>query len=315
MKYIKNLYKFERLKWDLIEEFDSISLNEIFHGSNKKNREGVFYQIYDKNSINIKSYLNTTSTLKRELKLVKGIGVHREKKLRKNGLKTLEDLIQRNKFEKDAKKVKSYLEENQTEEIYNRIEKLPTNDFKNYVDLINIVGIEKILFLDVENLGFGDKHVFLIGIGYFKEENKDDFIVKQLLARSLKEEKVILREFIDLQEEYEGLISFNGKRFDMNQIRKRCNKYGLEISNSPSIHLDLLSISRKEWANKLENCKLSTIEEKIIETDRDIDLPSQLVPHFYDFYLRKENIGPLVPIINHNKKDLMVLPKLLQELL
>ncbi|MFW6041116.1 MAG: ribonuclease H-like domain-containing protein [Thermoplasmatota archaeon] len=40
-----------------------------------------------------------------------------------------------------------------------------------------------------------------------------------------------------------------------------------------------------------------------------------MVPHFYEIYLNKGNPGPLVPILEHNRKDIASLVKLFKEIL
>jgi uncharacterized protein YprB with RNaseH-like and TPR domain len=39
-----------------------------------------------------------------------------------------------------------------------------------------------------------------------------------------------------------------------------------------------------------------------------------MVPEFYDYYLRTGNPGPLVPIVEHNRKDIITLAKLFARL-
>jgi hypothetical protein len=59
--------------------------------------------------------------------------------------------------------------------------------------------------------------------------------------------------------------------------------------------------------------RLETVE-RCFGLERTIDLPSSLVPDFYNTYLETGNIGPLIPIIEHNKHDLIALGVLLVEL-
>ncbi|MHA1146538.1 MAG: ribonuclease H-like domain-containing protein, partial [Candidatus Helarchaeota archaeon] len=70
---------------------------------------------------------------------------------------------------------------------------------------------------------------------------------------------------------------------------------------------DLLHFSRRAWKDMLPNCKLSTLETCLLGLEREIDLPSALVPEFYETYSKEQNPGPLVPIVEHNKQDLISL--------
>jgi uncharacterized protein YprB with RNaseH-like and TPR domain len=63
----------------------------------------------------------------------------------------------------------------------------------------------------------------------------------------------------------------------------------------------------------LPDCRLDTVE-KYIGVKRDVNIPGALVPHFYETYLRTKNVGPLVPIVEHNKQDLLTLGSLFSRL-
>ena len=88
--------------------------------------------------------------------------------------------------------------------------------------------------------------------------------------------------------------------------------YGMDASlNNP--HFDLLHFTRRALRSKLENCRLETVEQ-YLGLKRGINIPSGLVPHFYQTYLKTRNIGPLVPILEHNKQDLLTLACLFSKL-
>ncbi len=44
------------------------------------------------------------------------------------------------------------------------------------------------------------------------------------------------------------------------------------------------------------------------------DVPSSLVPEFYKTYLQTGNIGPLIPIVEHNQQDIITLALILSQL-
>ncbi|MDD1670212.1 MAG: ribonuclease H-like domain-containing protein, partial [Methanomicrobiales archaeon] len=80
-------------------------------------------------------------------------------------------------------------------------------------------------------------------------------------------------------------------------------------------HFDLLHFSRRRWGRDLPDCRLSTLEREIFGISRDVDIPGSLVPEFYEAFLRTGNCGPLVPILDHNRQDLVTLGFLLSALL
>ncbi|HMK53905.1 MAG TPA: ribonuclease H-like domain-containing protein, partial [Methanobacteriaceae archaeon] len=79
----------------------------------------------------------------------------------------------------------------------------------------------------------------------------------------------------------------------------------------PQDHLDLLYPSRNKWKSDLPNCQLQTLEKHLFGIERVDDVPGYLVPEFYKTYLKEGNIGPLIPIIEHNREDVITLIRLL----
>ncbi len=148
----------------------------------------------------------------------------------------------------------------------------------------------------------------MIGTGTFEDEI---FEVEQFLAREKDEEVSLLYEFGKRAREKGFLISFNGRSFDINVINQRKSFYEMDMATE-SPHLDLLHLSKSRWGDRLSDCKLSTIEKEILDIEREKDLPSPLIPHFYEVYLENNNVGTIVPIINHNKNDLFSMAELLK---
>jgi hypothetical protein len=73
------------------------------------------------------------------------------------------------------------------------------------------------------------------------------------------------------------------------------------------MHFDLLHFCRRAWRDELEGCSLRSIEQTILGTSRETDLPGELVPEFYYEYLRTGNAGFLKPIVDHNRQDVQSL--------
>ena len=64
----------------------------------------------------------------------------------------------------------------------------------------------------------------------------------------------------------------------------------------------------------MPNCKLQTLEKHLFDFERVDDVPSSLVPSFYKTYNETGNIGPLIPIIEHNREDVVTLARILSRL-
>jgi uncharacterized protein YprB with RNaseH-like and TPR domain len=79
-------------------------------------------------------------------------------------------------------------------------------------------------------------------------------------------------------------------------------------------HFDILYFSRRAWRERVPNCRLGTLENYILGTTRKDDVPGALVPEFYESYMRSKNVGLLIPIIEHNKQDLVTLADIFSKL-
>ena len=116
--------------------------------------------------------------------------------------------------------------------------------------------------------------------------------------------------FFSLYHDKTLLVSFNGRSFDAPFIRRRMKHHHLDYPD-PAHHLDLLYPARYNWKSQLPNCQLQTLERYLFDLERVDDVPGHLVPDYYRTYLHEGNIGPLVPILEHNRMDVVTLIRLL----
>jgi uncharacterized protein YprB with RNaseH-like and TPR domain len=173
------------------------------------------------------------------------------------------------------------------------------------------IGDMRSSILDIETLGLSSVPIILIGLARI---NDNKVLIDQYLPRSTKEEPAILIACIDHLRESDTIITFNGRRFDIPFIEDRLSHHKIEENLYNKIHYDALPLSRSAWKAKLPNCKLGTLEKYILGIEREDDVPSRSVPDFYRTYIRYNNVGPLVPIIDHNKQDLITLAKIFSKL-
>ena len=69
----------------------------------------------------------------------------------------------------------------------------------------------------------------------------------------------------------------------------------------------MLHFSRRRWKDTLPSLRLTALEKEILGICRNDDIPGALVPEFYEAYRRSGNCGPLVPILEHNRQDVISL--------
>jgi len=53
-----------------------------------------------------------------------------------------------------------------------------------------------------------------------------------------------------------------------------------------------------------------TLEQRLFCIHREQDVPSMMVPEFYEAFLTSQNPGPLIPVVEHNCQDLVSLARL-----
>jgi uncharacterized protein YprB with RNaseH-like and TPR domain len=168
-----------------------------------------------------------------------------------------------------------------------------------------------LLYLDTETTGLSGGTgtlAFLVGTGFFED---DSFVIRQYFIRDYDEETAMLAELTGLFSSSVGLVTFNGKAFDMNLLQSRfiSNRLRPPFSDLPNI--DLLYPARKVWGLKLESCRLSSLEENILGHERHDDIPGALIPSVYFEYLDDRDAAEIVRVIKHNEIDIMSMVSLL----
>jgi uncharacterized protein len=301
-----------RLMEKLLTENEGKNLDDLIKGEELKTSKGSCYGI--KNDSPLK--LNTLSPQKAkekilsDLKILNGIGEVRERKLKDDGFKTIEDLQDHEKFSNEASEFMKILCNHNKCGIEDWISQwypkshplvLFSSSFSNDNDFI---------FLDIETLGFFNRPIILLG---FAKVSGDNISVKQYLSRNVGEESAVLDAFLSEVDGDSVFVTFNGQTFDLPFIRNRMRYLNIKKDiNHP--HFDMLHYSRRQWSDELMNCKLTTIERHLFNIVREDDVPSGLVPEFYQTYVKTENAGPLIPIIEHNQQDIITLAMIFSKL-
>lgn len=177
---------------------------------------------------------------------------------------------------------------------------------------INEEIINNILFIDTETTGLmgGTGTVsFLIGIGYF---NNEEFVVEQYLMRDYDEETAMLIDIKEILKRHDIVVSFNGKSFDLPLIKTRLILNQLKNPEF-NLHVDLLHSARRLWSF-LDSCSLNSLEENILDFERIDDIPGHLIPGLYFKFLENKDLKKLVPILEHNRYDILSLVTLFTHL-
>jgi uncharacterized protein YprB with RNaseH-like and TPR domain len=169
-----------------------------------------------------------------------------------------------------------------------------------------------LLLFDLETLGFLGHPLFLIGFLRSPRDGREGEVL-QLLARDYTEEEAIVRAFGESGRRAPRWVSFNGKSFDLPFLRSRAAFHGVALPE-PREHLDLLHLARRTYRGVLPDCRLQTLEDRVLRRGRQDDLPGSQIPQAYHEFVRTGDPSRLARILEHNRNDLLTLARLLLHL-
>jgi uncharacterized protein YprB with RNaseH-like and TPR domain len=167
--------------------------------------------------------------------------------------------------------------------------------------------------IDTETTGLAGgtgTYPFIIGIGFW---NKNQFVVRQYILRDFSDEPAQLSAFVDDLLQTSCMLTYNGKTFDIPLLRTRFRINRMEIPFNNHSHLDFVHPCRRIYRRHFDSFNLSLLEEKVLGFERADDVPGHLIPRIYFDYLQNRNDELLLPILNHNRNDIVSLYLLVQE--
>ena len=166
------------------------------------------------------------------------------------------------------------------------------------------------LFLDTETTGLAGAGTlaFMVGVAYFeaRPDGGDVLVVRQYFLRDHGDERAMLRQLDGLLAERAGLITFNGRSFDVPLLDNRylMNRLPSRLAQLP--HIDLLLPARRLFRARLGSCALGALERNLLGLQRtQEDVPGALIPALYYQYLRTGEMGALASVFYHNQMDVL----------
>lgn len=168
-------------------------------------------------------------------------------------------------------------------------------------------GSRRTVYLDLETTGLsGAKgaYAFLVGLGFNTESSFK--VVQLFMAGPAWEKNWLWCLESELPEDDYGLVTYNGKAFDlpMLRIRYRLAKSAPIWEGHP--HMDLLMLARRFYRGRLPSCSLSSIEQRILGVHRSTeDIPGRDIPAIYTRYLSSSDASPLRGVFYHNTLDVI----------
>jgi uncharacterized protein YprB with RNaseH-like and TPR domain len=170
------------------------------------------------------------------------------------------------------------------------------------------INLRRVAFLDTETTGLSGgtgTMAFMVGLGFFEE---DGFRVLQVFLRDPGDEPALIHLLDDLLPQFEGLVSFNGRGFDVPILETRFVLARRPFPLAATPHLDLLGPARRLWRMRLPSCSLGTLEGEVLGVRRDqADVPGGEIPFIYRDYLRTGDAREIARVFYHNRVDVLSL--------
>ena len=304
---------YEDLKEQLLLKYQDRKLTDIEGSKVISTPYGDTLEIVQKEKIDFKlAENNFKNQMNHNLKLLPKIGIKTEENLKKQGFDTIESLLHHDSHKDNAK---SFLENMEDMSFMEIIDLLNQNIYgkscrDNLIKCVSIPDYENFKFMDIETLGLSNVPIILIGVAEIKGNN---IISSQYFLRDLDEEIAVLKGYFSHLDEDSVHVTFNGKTFDVPYIKNRLNYHRIDVDFDLA-HLDLMYFAKYLWRDELPNCQLQTIEKYKFGLERVDDVPGQYIPGYYNTYLSERNIGPMIPIIEHNRQDIVSLADFLMKM-
>jgi uncharacterized protein YprB with RNaseH-like and TPR domain len=166
-------------------------------------------------------------------------------------------------------------------------------------------GAARLAFLDIETTGLSGgtgTYVFLAGLGTFDGEG---FLLRQYVLPDPEGERAMLSLLARDVEALDGLVTYNGRTFDVPALRSRATLARLPWRIGEDSHFDLLRPVRGLYRHRLEGCRLADAERALLAVERRNDVPGHLIPGIYFDFLRCGRAAPLRAVLRHNADDVL----------
>jgi uncharacterized protein YprB with RNaseH-like and TPR domain len=173
--------------------------------------------------------------------------------------------------------------------------------------LYRTFGHRRMLFLDIETCGLSSAPVFLVGLCHVGDRN---LVLRQLFARDYSEERALIAAVAEVARQFEFLVTFNGRTFDIPFLRDRALYHRVRFDFELP-HLDLLHVARRRWRGQFPDCRLQTLEWHVLRRRRAGDVDGAAIPGIYHDYVKRGQPHRLLPIFHHNLLDLVAMAQLL----
>ncbi len=292
-----------KLKESLMEEYEGAEIEGVADAGKIENEFGSVLYIEKEFPVDWRCPGDPPGEIRADLQLIYGIGPVTESELKEKGYETIEDLLDHPEWAERAESLLEKYDFSCPAEAKNLISRWKSASHPLHLTLAGFFERKNFALIDIETLGLTHQPIILFAIAVPEEEKTR---VHQFLLKDIRQEPAALMEFNNFVEDKDAYLTYNGKRFDIPYINRRLNFYGLD-GKLDGIHFDLYHFAKREWEDQLPDCSLNTVERQKLGIERQGDIPSELVPEFYKTYQNTGNPGPLVPLLEHSRQDVLSL--------
>ena len=166
------------------------------------------------------------------------------------------------------------------------------------------------LFLDIETTGLSPDRAFIYMISTVSVKD-GDISFTNIMAENASEEAELLDKTISIIREHDTLIHYNGDKFDLPFITKRCRAYGLDPGMDAHDSIDIYKHARalKDILG-LSGCKQKDIE-KFLGVDREDIYSGKELISVYSEYSRTHSDELYDLLYQHNHDDVLGMLRIL----
>jgi uncharacterized protein YprB with RNaseH-like and TPR domain len=165
----------------------------------------------------------------------------------------------------------------------------------------------RLAFFDIETTGLSGgtgTWVILAGLGSYED---GAFRMRQYFLADVAYERAMLAMLAADLARFDGLVSYNGRSFDVPFIRTRMMLTRIPHRHEELPHFDLLHAVRRLYRHRLDGCRLADAERLLLRIRRSDDVPGALIPGLYFDYVRAGRAAPLRSVFRHNAEDVLSL--------
>lgn len=176
---------------------------------------------------------------------------------------------------------------------------------------LQVMRPERTAFIDTETTGLAGgtgTYAFLVGVALLRDTHVH---IKQYFMADPSQEPAMLLAVQEELRQVNGLVSFNGKAYDVPLLHNRMVLNRIEWMPTAYAHLDMVHACRRLWRPFAVDGKLQSMEAMVLHLHRENDIAGELIPSLYFDSVRQHNPAGLKPVFQHNVLDLLSLVRLL----